>query len=170
MNKKGIPEGRRGVLVEDFIAVFEKHFEPKKVKFDFWIEDDEDDAVDCSIRHLRVYNDDNTFQLYDHDSKPSIIDLMNDIFGMEDESPIVNYEFGDSIITMEESNEKHDEIIKKYDLPKESYAAVWKDKADDDENCRLAWKEWGKWLWNKTSIFFLYEIETIQIKPEKFNQ
>ena len=138
--------GKRVSSVDDFVAKIHRHFAPRPVVLEFF----EDWS---GIEFIRVENGDGTFELYEFYTKPTQMDLINEIFGDRGGTPITDVEVRDMyLVTANERHAKLREICVRYGFPDDSYPAKWEELSEDKTKIAAAFEEWSNWLDGKRPV------------------
>jgi hypothetical protein len=129
--------GQRMILVGDLRARLTEFFRPRKVVVEFL---DDNSGLDF----IRVDNGDRTFQLYEYWSRPSYLDLLNQVFTTPGDPPIVDIEFVETIAwTNEEREAALREICERHNVPLETFF---------QQHTSPAWEEYERWLFENGPI------------------
>ena len=133
--------GRTMIKLIDLRKRIANYFAPKTAHIE--ILDDE-----SGINFIRVDNGDATFQMYEYWSKPSYLDIINDVFNMSD-SPITDISFVETIAwTQDERSAAVDEICKAHNISREEF---W-DHTHPDREKTGYWGDYQKWLLENSAI------------------
>lgn len=143
--------GRKMIKVCDLRRKLADHFAPRAVTVEFF--DDE-----SGLNFIKVDNGDSTFQLYEYWSRPSYLDILNEVFRSRDEPPVTDLAIPETIVWSErERIDAVASIIGRHGLKKEDF---WKDHEPDDDRYG-AWKsardEYERWLFEQTAISLVRE-------------
>lgn len=142
--------GKRVILLENFTKHIYNYFRPRKVEIEFhedW----------SGVEYIKIENNDDTFEYYSFYTRPTVMNLINDIFRRQGDSEIKGIELREEwIISAEERHKKLEEICLKHEYPKYSYPAKWMEISDDLEKYNKAYKEWDEWLNSKLPVIFIY--------------
>jgi hypothetical protein len=148
--------GKRVILIEDFVTTIQDYFSPRKVEVEVEVER-EFSEEEWAIEYIKVLNNDRTFELYSYFTKPSIIELINTIFGVPGEPPIIDTRLCEDFFTsVKENDRKQDDIRMKYKLPENSSGYEWRQKADGSNEFQKAIDEYMDWYGSKRGLAFIY--------------
>lgn len=138
--------GRQMILVGDLKKKIVEYFHPLDTVVEYF-----DD--NSGLNFIRVKNGDGTFQLYDYWSKPTYIDLLNEVFPGDE--PIIEIQIIEDTIlwTSEERTAVVERICIDFEIDNELF---WNHK--DDSASRLkAWSAYENWLFENNPISLIRE-------------
>jgi len=138
--------GQQMILVGDLRKKLVEFFAPLETNVEFY-----DD--DSGLNFIRVKNGDGTFQLYDYWSKPTYIDLLNDVFPGDE--PIIEIQIIDETIlwTHEERDIAVKNICVDLGIEKEKF---W-DHGDHSTSRLNAYHAYERWLFENNPISLIRE-------------
>lgn len=145
--------GRHVINVGDFKLKIEEHFAAKSVTIEFY-------ENESGVHFIKVDNGDSTFQLYERWSKPSYIDLANDLFRGSDEPQITGLSISEATTITWISKERDDavaEICNRHSISTEDFWESLTGEVADDDPSKAASDEYHEWLFDHEPISLVHE-------------
>ena len=128
--------GKHCIIEKDFRKKIVEYFNPNCVTVKYF-----EDLSGIDFIKVEIRND--IFTLYSHWTKPTHIELLNDIFKINEEK-ISEIEFLDEYVYLDEERETvFRNICEKFSFPLDSYPGQWPEL---NENGKTAWNEWINWI------------------------
>ncbi|MEK7234234.1 MAG: hypothetical protein AAB268_10495 [Elusimicrobiota bacterium] len=127
------PKGRPCLIWKDFRSKVERHFSPRKVAiemFEDW----------SGIDWIKVYNENETFDLYDGHTHPSVMQIVSKVLGFDVENVELDPERW--ILIEKERSVFFDMILQEFNMPPDSCPVDW----ERLPHGRGAVRKWENWL------------------------
>lgn len=139
--------GEECILEKDFKGKIINFFLPNKVNVEYY--------EDLSgIDYIKVDKGNDLFSLYTYDTKPTHLELLNEIFPSE-KGQLDEINFIDQyVVTEEEKTRFLKSLQSKYQLPQESYPGKWPEEHEDGVK---AYREWECFLFEAMPISLKYK-------------
>ena len=147
--------GRRIITVENLRRRLEEYFAPLSVDLRIF----EDNS---GIDKIVVDNKDGTYQLYSYWSRPSYIDLINEILHYGSEKPIVDIQMIEEILWTEEDRDEFiANLCKKYSITESEFWDAYRNGSEGrkklSKNVNSACLVYDKWILDQTPISLVHK-------------
>lgn len=144
--------GRKMIKVCDFRRRIADHFAPSVITIEFF--DDE-----SGLNFIKVDNDDSTFQLYEYWSKPSHLDVINEVFRKLGEPLITDLVIPEATIfwTDKERDETIAAIIDRHGLSIEELWKSYEPGHESHDKWKAARDEYDRWFFEQKAISLVRE-------------
>lgn len=139
--------GQYCILEKDFKKTIKNYFASQSVIVKYY--------EDLSgIDYIKVDLGNDMFTLYSFWTKPTHIEVLNNIF-KQDSKELISIEIMDDLIYLDkEKDDFFSNLLEKFSLPKDSYPGQWEEL---NENGLEAYNEWHNWLEERRPISLIYK-------------